>query len=331
MSGLNRGIYAAVLAFGDRTPLLTQVLDALEQSAVDRISVVAASVSTGTLAELAKRQSRSPRRYLIQVSAENLGSAGGYAEACKLCLDQPDCRWVWLLDDDNLPDSDALPTLLANIDRASPGSKPVVLTCFRPSLPELSIPDICLWRVPPHGGGCAGFHLHNLLDDLRQKPPLPNTGDEVPIFWSVYGGMLVPREIVETCGLPRKDFFLYCDDLEWTSRISVAGFEIRILRKAIVRDLQPPWNASGQYASNLARRILELPATRVYYELRNRNWLSLNRFAGPRWLYALNRICYTALMLVLCLRFRRMDRFHLMKSALDDAESGRLGKTYPAE
>jgi len=331
MNGRSRGICAAVLAFGDRTPLLVKVLDALERSAVDRIVVVAACVSMGTLSELADRQSRAPGKYLVHISADNLGSAGGYAEACKLCLDQPDCRWIWLLDDDNLPDTDALAVLLSRIEQAPSGSKPVALACFRPALPELGVPDIRLWRTPPHRGGCAGFHLRNLLDDLRQRPPLPDAGDEVPVFWSVYGGLLVPREILEACGRPREDFFLYCDDLEWTSRISSAGFEIHLLRRAIVHDLQPPWNASGTYASNLARRICELPAMRVYYEMRNRNWLSLNRFAGARWLYALNRASYIALMFFMCMRFRRMDRFRLMKRALGDAEAGHLGKTYTAE
>jgi GT2 family glycosyltransferase len=328
MNEHNRGVYAAILAFGDRPSSLVQVLDALEQSAIDRIAIVAASVSGDTLTELAKRQSQSPGKYLVRQFADNLGSAGGYAEACSLCLSQSDCRWIWLLDDDNLPDADALTTLFSTIDQAPAGSKPIALACFRPSLPELNIPDIRPWRVPPHKGGCAGFHLYKLLDNLHQRSRLPDTGDEVSIFWAVYGGMLVPREILEACGLPRKDFFLYSDDLEWTSRISSAGFEIHLLRKAIVHDLQPPWNASGNYASDLARRIVQLPALRVYYELRNRNWLALNRFAGPRWLYAINRISYTALMFILCLRYRRMDRFRLMNSALRDAELGRLGKTY---
>lgn len=331
MNGGRRGIYAAILAFGDRTSPLVKVLDALERSAIDHIVVVAASVSMETLAELSDRQSRAPDKYLIHISADNLGSAGGYAEACKLCLDQPDCRRIWLLDDDNLPDTNALAVLLTSIEQAPPGSKPVALACFRPTLPELSVPNIRLWRTPPHRGGCAGFHVYNLVDSLRQRSAIPDAGDEVSVFWAVYGGLLVPREIIEACGLPREDFFLYCDDLEWTSRISSAGFEIRLLRLAIVHDLQPPWNASGKYTSNLARRICELPAMRVYYELRNRNWLSLNRFAGARWLYTLNRTIYITLMFFMCMRFRRMDRFRLMKRALRDAETGHLGKTYIVE
>lgn len=331
MNRPSRGIYAAILAFGDRTSPLVKVLDALERSAIDRIVVVAACVSMDTLSELTDRQSRAPGKYLVHSATDNLGSAGGYAEACKLCLDQPDCRWIWLLDDDNLPDTDALAVLLSRIEQAPPGSKSVALACFRPALPELGVPDIRLWRTPPHMGGCAGFHVYNLVDSLRQRPSLPAAGDEVSVFWAVYGGLLVPREIIEACGLPREDFFLYCDDLEWTSRISSAGFEIHLLRRAIVHDLQPPWNASGKYASNLARRICELPAVRVYYEMRNRNWLSLNRFAGARWLYTLNRASYIALMFFMCVRFRRMDRFRLMKRALGDAETGHLGKVYIAE
>jgi GT2 family glycosyltransferase len=324
------GIFAAILAFGDRTRALTRVLDVLETCEVDRIAIVANCVSEGTRTELLARKTQAPWRYLITESTENLGSAGGYAEACRICLEQTNCRWIWLLDDDNLPDADALPTLLSALDQLPPGSQPEALTCFRPSLPELNVPDIRLWRVPPHKGGCAGFHLCNLIDNIRPLPPLPEIGDEIPVFWSVYGGMLVPREIIETCGLPRRDFFLYCDDLEWTSRIGANGFGIKLVRNAIVRDLQPPWNASGEYNSNLARRIRELPAIRVYYELRNRNWLSLNRFAGPRWVYALNRFCYSALIFALCLRYRHMDRFRLMMRALRDAEDGRLGKTFEA-
>lgn len=331
MNEHNSGVYAAILAFSDRTSNLVQILDALEQSAVDHIVVIATCVSVRTHSELISRQSRSPGRYIIQKSADNLGSAGGYAEACRVCLNQPDCHWVWLLDDDNLPGTSTLPTLLATIDRTPSGSKPPALACFRPSLPELNIPDVRPWRVRPYKGGCAGFHMRNLFDSLCRPAPLPDTGDEVPIFWAVYGGLLVPREIFEVCGLPRKELFLYCDDFEWTSRFSAFGFEILLLRKAVIHDLQPPWNASGKYASNLARRICELPAMRVYYELRNRNWLALNRFAGARWLYTLNRAVYITLMFFMCMRFRRMDRFRLMKRALRDAETSHLGKTYIVE
>ena len=87
-----------------------------------------------------------------------------------------------------------------------------------------------------------------------------------------------PREVVERIGLPRKDFFICSDDLEWTLGAKLAGFAafavpsavifregkprmLRRLGRIDIRNSQPPW--------------------KHYCGMRN-TFLMLNRFPWPK-------------------------------------------------
>lgn len=321
-------VHAAVLAHGDRTDALSMVLDQLELFGLQRIVVVANAVSPETLAELRRRSSGGSTQYDIRQTQSNVGSAGGYALALQAAFSVADCAMVWLLDDDNLPAPDAYEALLRAHRVASSENENVLLACLRESLPEIRDFDPRLWQQPPQPGTCIGFNIANLFDRFRRaKPPAHDSAGLVPLLWSVYGGLLVPRAAVMICGLPDARFFLYGDDIEWTTRMVRNGFRLRLVRDAVVSDLAPPWNAAGRAGSNLVRRVRDLPTARVFYETRNRNWLALNK-AGGR-LYALNRAIYLMATAMVAVRYRRLDRFRLIRQAIEASERGELGKNLP--
>lgn len=322
-------IHAAVLAFGNRTKELGEVLDRLESFGLCRIVVIANQVSHDTLTELSRRASASPGRYSVHTSETNLGSAGGYAKALEEAFSDNRCDIAWLLDDDNRPASEAYGALLDAYNSAE-NPETTVLACNRPNLPEMSALDAGIWQRPQLKGSCVGFHIFNLLKRLKKNQPLQiDQNGHVPLLWAVYGGLLVPRKVFEVCGIPNRALFLYGDDVEWTTSITHQGFSIRLVREAIVDDLSLPWNATGDGSSNLARRILNLPAQRVFFEIRNRNWLSLAQSGGKTWLYRINRFVFLGAAMCLAIRYRRLERFQLIIRAIRDAESGRLGESCP--
>jgi rhamnopyranosyl-N-acetylglucosaminyl-diphospho-decaprenol beta-1,3/1,4-galactofuranosyltransferase len=132
----------------------------------------------------------------------NEGSSGGFhegmAEAVRRGVD-----WLWVMDDDTIPQPPALERLLAARDRLDGLPDPVILA------------SKVLWtdgRVHP------------------MNPPWPNPGDinvylealergVVPIRANTFPSMLIRRDAVERHGPPRKGFWIWADDMDFTLRI----------------------------------------------------------------------------------------------------------------
>lgn len=324
-------IHAAILAFGDRTQELTAVLDRLEALRLERIVVVANQVTDSTRELLSHRMQHGRSKYECTFSEHNLGSAGGYAQAVRTAFSDPTCEYVWLLDDDNLPALDAYTAL----QRACSTNDPIgprIFVCYRPGLPEIRHFDPALWQCPPMRGSCVGFNILNVFKRYKcKKPLLRDANGYIPMLWAAYGGMLLPRQAQHVCGLPNTSLFLYGDDTEWTLRLQRGGFPIRLVPDAVINDLQASWNATGEATSNIVRRVRDLPAQRVYFEVRNRNWLALTALVGNAWLYRLNRALFLSATWLIAARYQRMGRYRLIRQAICDAEARRLGNQLPSD
>ena len=331
MSVSQRNIHAAVLAYGNRPRELGLVLDRLESLGIERIVVIGNCVSQSVLDTIQSHTRQGRAKIDSRSFTRNIGSAGGYSEAIRVAFSSASCHAVWLLDDDNLPAPDCFEKLLKAC-RSIGTNTPALLACLRPSLPEMQRIDPELWQRYPARGSCVGFNLLNILRRLRSSPSLEvDTSGLIPLVWTVYGGLLLPRKAFDIGELPMESLHLYGDDMEWTARLSRNGFRIMLVCEARIDDLQPPWNAAGETGSNLLRRIRYLDDRRVYFEARNRNWLALTAFKGNALLYRLNRSLYLLAALVLAARYRRMRRFTLLRQAIRDAELSKLGDCLPSK
>jgi len=315
-------IHAAVLAYGNRPHTLRAVLDALARTFIPRVVVIANAVGQETRELLeAARGRREAQRIDVHYSDLNLGSAGGFARAVDEAFADPHCAAVWLLDDDNVPVEGAYEILAAAWSARD--DEETLFACLRPGLPEYAHPDARQLQVLPLPGSCVGFHVGRLLN--RRRVPLQRAASgRLWLAHAPYGGLLVPRTVVARHGGPDPAFFLYGDDLEWTTRLTGAGCRIELLENACVIDADDPWNATGGRMSNLRRRIEVLSPVRVYYETRNRVWLSLHRFPVSRWMYRLNKLLYLASACILAVRAGRWERYGLIRRAIADGEAGRL-------
>ena len=190
----------AVVVTYNRRDLLLEALAAVhgQSRAPDAVIVVDNASADDTAAAVRKHY---PSARLAEL-AHNTGGAGGFAYGLALALaDGADL--VWLMDDDTVPEPDALAAMLEA--RAS-----------RPGGPPALIASRVLWtdgRAHP-------------MNTPRAKPFAARAerlaaaaAGCLPIRSASFVSVLVDAGVCRRRGLPQADYFLWNDDFEFTTRL----------------------------------------------------------------------------------------------------------------
>jgi GT2 family glycosyltransferase len=187
----------AIILTRNRRKMLTECLDSLlKEKKISKLIIVINGTEDDTLNYLTKNYQD---RRIILIEQENLGSAGGFSrgliEAHKNKLD-----WVWLFDDDCEPMKNALNNLMKARDLLIKNSVNVGFLAPRQFLLDgLSFPVL------------FDFKNKNFLEYFLNSL--------IPLRWTVFTGLFLNMKAVEEVGLPKKEFFLYEDDTDFTYRI----------------------------------------------------------------------------------------------------------------
>lgn len=190
----------------NRLALLQRLVARLrEVSGVAEVLVLDNASTDGTgewLATLAGESGITAR-----ISPDNRGGAGGFHDGLAWAL-QRDADLVWLMDDDAVPMAGCLERLLERDDLDFWG--PAVLAEHDHS--QLCFPI----RLP--GGTRAVRRMAEVeaaaVDGLIAGVVIP------------FNGVLVTRDLVAKIGLPREEFFIWGDDVEYLWRAERAGARI---------------------------------------------------------------------------------------------------------
>jgi rhamnopyranosyl-N-acetylglucosaminyl-diphospho-decaprenol beta-1,3/1,4-galactofuranosyltransferase len=214
-----RRIIAVVVTF-NRLGLLQRLMKTLhEVPELAEIVVVDNASTDGTgewLAATSAGVGDEPQ-VVARTLDRNRGGAGGFHEGLRLAVERG-ADLVWLMDDDGLPDPDCLEKLLTHAgDHDFWG--PVVVDEDQPG--RLVFPI----RLP--GGTRAVRQLDEVLaaatDGMIRDVVIP------------FNGVLVTRDLVERIGLPRAEFFIWGDDVEYLWRANEAGARTATIVGAEVR------------------------------------------------------------------------------------------------
>lgn len=236
--------------------------------------------------------------------AANLGGAGGFHLGLDWALEL-DCEWVWLMDDDALPEPDALERLLAQV-------------------PETKTPPIMAGRVVDGDGHTYLGPRARLAKSSLKVMPVPEEEYSRPFFDAElvsFVGPLIHRSQAAACGLPRADFFIYYDDFEYTHRLWRAGFRIRVVPDSRIVHLD-----GGRSIGQAMEK--EAWGWQIYY--RNRNRIVWLRDISPGYvplLFRMAQLFVRELGQIILFQPARLQRGRMLMRAFADGWRGRLGKT----
>lgn len=134
---------------------------------------------------------------IIVINQPNVGGAGGFYSGMKYGYDH-NYDWLWLMDDDGLPDSQQLKSLLD----------------FKHMSWYLNALVICKddhskFAFPPHDKSLT-------ISKMKTKPFVMN-------FCHPFNGTFFKRDLIQKIGLIKKEMFIWGDEKEYTARAVKAG------------------------------------------------------------------------------------------------------------
>ncbi len=232
---------ATVIVSYNREELLEQCLKAHEnQTRLSDYVIVVDNNSTDNSLEVAKASSIVNQVVSLK---ENTGGAGGFAAGIAKAICDFSPNYVWIMDDDSVPEENALEELLVALEKYD--GSPAVLA------------SEAVW----HDGT-----VHP-MNKSRPRPFLNRNSVRkaqsigcIPIRTASFVSILIDSRAILEEGLPIADYFIWNDDFEYTGRILA--------------------NRVGLYvpASRVKHLTKELagsdkdPGQRFYYEVRNKMW-----------------------------------------------------------
>ncbi|MBB6628989.1 glycosyltransferase family 2 protein [Nocardioides sp. KIGAM211] len=284
-------VVGVVVTF-NRLELLQRLVARLrEVPELDEVLVVDNASTDGTgawLVEAAAAAADGPH-LRVRTLADNRGGAGGFHDGLAWALER-DADLVWLMDDDGLPDPDCLATLLARRDD---------LDFWGPVVVDQADHDRLVFpiRLP---GGTRSVHR---MRDVEAAAPDGVIRDVVIPF----NGVLVTRELVERIGLPREEFFIWGDDVEYLWRARAAGARVATVVGA--RVLHPSVGELGTPMMLGRTTYNHSPSDLKHYCMARNNLVNLRAYHG--WPHALAFVAKT----VWFYSFTRPSRRRLALSA----------------
>lgn len=159
---------------------------------------------------------------VLQRSPENIGFAEANNAGARLLLEQ-DVEAVWILNNDTVLEASCLEKLLEAL-QANPDAGAVTAKIMYADLRDV------IWYA-------GGWVRPRTLEAVHYGMDERDTGrydDARPVDFVTGCCMLIRAEILKKHGLFNKEFFIYCEDLDWSLRMASAGVITRYVPTATV-------------------------------------------------------------------------------------------------
>ncbi len=154
----------------------------------------------------------STKAYLDQVADDfihpihsdiNVGGAGGFFYGIKNAYESG-ADWIWVMDDDSIPDRNALDKIVNSVFFPFDESGNIT-GYFASRVDWIDGTRHLMNYIQPH---FPWNHFHGIHENVYR------------IHNCSFVGMLISRQAVKKCGYPVKEFFIWGDDWEYSGRIS---------------------------------------------------------------------------------------------------------------
>ena len=219
-------VYAVVVTY-NRLELLKQCVQSLLKQTI-RISniVIVNNSSTDGTTEWLKTQNE-----LTIINQANTGGAGGFFTGSKYAYDNG-ADWIWMMDDDVVPETDCLENLL----KANTPQRGIIQPIRIYKNQHVLLESKLLNLTNPFKG------LHQSKVELKDIQNICNV-QAIP-----FEGPLIKRSVFERIGFPNPNYFILYDDTDFSYRTIASGYQIVLTPQAILRKLvmrNTDFDASG--------------------------------------------------------------------------------------
>lgn len=302
---------AAVVPTYNRRAALERCLAALMQQThpLDALFVVDNASTDGTEKMV---QDRFSRHVSVIRLEDNSGSAGGFCEGIRAAF-RKGYDWIWAMDNDAVPEPSALEELVKS--------------------PLFEDPRVGLLGslILARNGDIQYGHSMRLSAFMKEIPA--ETEDSVApvrLHAKSYAGALIHRRAIASVGFPRRGFFAYQDDLDYTFRISryFALFLVPASRIIHENENRREFPERSRWLMRSRRWPFEL-RERLYYTMRNHIYFltrSAPLYVVPVLLAQTGFAVVRKLAAILIFDDQRVARSRVIIRAACDGFAGRLGK-----
>ncbi len=202
---------------------------------------------------------------------ENIGGAGGFFEGMKAAYENK-ADYIWIMDDDTIPDADALDKLIDGVrcqkNQIGFLSSSVLWTDGSPCIMnrQQAVGEAFSWKdTDSTERDCPAIRdaestESESLGDSEELSPKEITLQQVSS--ATFVSLLFPREAIEAAGLPIKEYFIWGDDKEYTLRLSSAFPCYHVLDSKVCHKMK--YNAGSNIVIDEEDRI-----PRYFYAFRN--------------------------------------------------------------
>lgn len=324
-------ICVVTVTYNNRFKLLEQVVRKVKALGVESIIVVDNNSEMESRNNLINLELELQPYLKVIYLKENIGSAGGYSVGLKEFYNNNNCEFVWLLDDDNLPEEkslDIIKDFWQNMSEKNKEENTALLSArddreiYRTAVIEKD-PNLVI-------GSPNGFLGFSIMKIMKKQILASKSFSEInngQVSAAYYGGLFMNKKLVREIGFPNENFFLYSDDIEFSNRIIRKGGQIIVLFNSMIRDIDDKWHDNKTKISILKLpHITEKNKDRYYYQIRNRVYIEINFLKNNSLLYYINKIIYLfVLKIVLLIKKDSVNR-RVIELAISDGIRASLGK-----
>ena len=330
---MSSNVCVVTVTYGERYRLLAEVVKEVLAQGVTKIFIVDNNSSEFSRQRLRELRDRNKNGISVIQLSENTGPDNGFRLGLQAAHSCREVDFVWLLDDDNKPEQNALQVLLDFWNRLEIQEKRnscltslrKAFTTFEKSAatntPELPVGPLNSYR---------GFHVLEFGKRLSQKifqkeHATASNKAYGELLVAPYGGMFFHKKLLSAIGYPDDRFFMYCGDYDFSNRIVKQGGKIFLILNSLIEDLDKSWHTrkAGPDFFKLAGSDADF---RLYYDVRNRVYFELRERVNHRIIYVLNMLIYSTLFLFSAVILQGFGKIPIYLEAIIDGMRGKLGK-----
>lgn len=313
---------ALIVTYSNRFHLLKKVIEACFQEGVTKIIVIDNNSAPESKASLKDFQDEKEIKVIWNNS--NVGSAKAFKIGLEHVLENKDHEYIWLLDDDNMPEKNSLAYLHDYWKKKSTDS--LCLLSYRSDRNQYkkAIQSQNQNLIKGENNSFYGFSLRYKISSLFKKKRKLNKDINIgSIPYAPFGGMFFHKTLVNLIGYPNENYFLYSDDHEWSYRITQVNKRIQLLLKSRVKDIDKSW-AIAQ-SDSVFKKISNGSKFRIYYTIRNRMFFEKTNLIKNRLEYFFNVSIFIMILFCYC---GISQNFKIFLLAIKHANKKKLGKTF---